>query len=208
MKRIFPIVRMVVFVVGLLFAGALFGPVIYAAITAYNYERTDLSTSMEATMLVDAYRGQLAPNILFLSIIPPPDGEECGYEPKEVFPEASEQLGAAIDSEKYDDYVGYYNLDRWRNDTRDKDYIDAITEKIVDDLSPYKIAFLRRCIQYTAFSKFCAEEISEFSDRVERFDHDRKNAYFGMGYEDEIVCTYVDGVAAKKGINLVDRNPK
>ncbi|WP_162789593.1 hypothetical protein [Altererythrobacter sp. ZODW24] len=195
----------------LLSVGAIFGPVLIAAVSAaYTVSRGQESReSNEASRLVEAYRERLPVHHLFLSTRLPEDGQECGYNPDQVFPKRFEQLDVSLASHKFSDYAGYWYMDRWRNKTRDEEYIEAIIQSIDDDLSDFETGFLRRCIEGTLFSSLCMDRVSGRGDTVKRFDHGRPAwPMAGYGVEDQIVCTYVDGVAARQGISLVERPTK
>ncbi|MDJ0644155.1 MAG: hypothetical protein QNJ15_15185 [Erythrobacter sp.] len=200
------ILRRTLLVGTLLIIGTVFGPLLIAvggAAIVANQGEHDLERSNEAWALVEAYGNELRPGRLYLTIIPPPDGEECGYDPSVLFPAGWDDIAKSHDERSFTDYVGYYVLDHWRSETRDAEYLSAIAQRIDDDLSDFEIAFLRRCISSTLFSSVCMERISGFNDGVERYDHDRKaSPLLGWGIEDEIVCTYADGVAARRGIPL------
>ncbi len=200
------ILRKALFVGVLLTIGTVFGPLLIAvggAAIVANQGDHDLERTNEAWALVEAYGDKLRPGLLFLTVTPPPDGEECGYDPGILFPDRSNDIAKSVDERKFNDYVGYYVLDHWRNETRDAEYLSAIAQRIDEDMNDFEIAFLRRCISSTLFSSICMEQISGFDEKVERYDHER-SAYpiVGWGIEDEIVCTYADGVAARRGIPL------
>lgn len=193
----------------LVVTGATIGPVVIAAVGAWiDAERqADPWARSEVNRLVEAYRQRLPPNHLFLSLALPEDGKECGYDSTDVFPNAWDEIGESIRSQTFNDYAGYYALDRWRNTSRDEEWISAITASIAEETSEFEASFLRRCIEATLFSDICIQRVAEFGDsnRIPRFDHDRPiSPPQGIGVEDEIVCTYVDGVAARRNLPLAN----
>ena len=195
----------------LLAMGATLGPVLIAAIAArVNQEQPfGFGEMREAERLVAAYRQRLPRHLLFLTIFGPDNGAECGYDPSEVFPDEIDQLTDSVRKQKFNDYAGYYALDQWRNRSRDEEWIAAIRDKIDEQMSRFEVGFLRRCIEATIFSPICMKRVSEFGDSEEipRFDHNRlTRTIMGEGIEDQIVCTYVDGVAARKKLTLSNWN--
>ena len=190
----------------LLLVGAIFGPVIIAVggaaraakpITFPGHQRN------EADLLVRAYRDRLPVGFLFMTVAMPEDGKECGYDPQEVFPKSFEQFEGSARQKKYSDYAGYWVLDHWRSQSSDDEWLGAVTQKIDDDMSDFEAGFLRRCIEGTLFSSLCMKEVAPYGDRIERFDHKRPASPLrGFGVEDQIVCTYVDGVAARHGMRV------
>ena len=186
----------------LLVIGAIFGPLIIAVVSAgFSANRSaEPWGSDEASRLVNAYRERLPAGRLFLSLPHSEDGRECGYSPEQVFPDMS------LNNDRFTDYGGYWYMDQWRNSTRDAEYISAITQSVDDDLSEFEAGFLRRCIESTLFSALCMEGVSGRDDKVKRHVHGRSAfPLLGYGVEDQIVCTFVDGVAARQGLSLVDR---
>lgn len=183
--------------------GAVLGPVLIAAAGAAFAPAVDqYGTSLEAAKLVDAYRDRLPTGILFTSIVPPGDGAECGYEPDVVFPDGFMALTTARRTNSYANYEGYSVLNRWRIQNRDESWIRSITAELQNQMSPFKTGFLRRCIEATLFADMCMRRVEEFGDTVPRFPRSRETGLPGEGIEDRIVCTFVDGVAARKGIPL------
>ena len=194
-----------VLTVALLF-GAVFGPVIIALVAAAIEPETDsYGFPIESSKLIDAYQDRLPPRRIFLTIMPPDDGAECGYDPEIVFPDGMERMFEARQKGFYADYQGYYALDRWRGENRDRDWIEAIASKLGEQMSPFQAGFLRRCIESTLFADLCMKEVERFGDAVPRFSDDWRGHTLVGGYEDRVVCTFVDGVAARKGITLADR---
>ncbi|MCB2082635.1 MAG: hypothetical protein KDD90_01075 [Sphingomonadaceae bacterium] len=197
-------------VASLLAMGGIVGPVAFAAVasaltaTEPHYDSFDEN---EYSRLVEAYRARLPGLRLFMTIIPPEDGKECGYDPQALFPDQDNQVLDSTDKRSFTDYVGYLAMDRWRNNSRDDEYIAAITDNISERMSEFEAGFLRRCIEATVFSSACMSRVEAFGNTAERFDHNREPfPIIGWGIEDEIVCTYADGVAARRSIPL--RSPE
>ena len=183
--------------------GAIFGPLLIAAVSSLHQPEVELGYQREATRLVEAYRANLRPNRLFLTIMAPQDGGECGYDPHELFPEGILEMAEAQSANRYSDYEGYYALDRWAIQQRDESWIAAITERIDQTMSPSKMEFLRRCIDSTLFSNICMEQVEVYGDRIERFpDEPRTQYHLAGGHEREVICSYLDGVALKRGIEI------
>ena len=181
-----------------LVAGTALGPVVIAAGAAAMTTEDSGMLEDEAAKLVDAYRDQLPVHVLFLSITPPPDGEECGYDPETIFPDFYRHGRADTD------YLGYDALHQWRINRIDEAWIDAITTSIRDRMSPFQIGFLRSCIETTLFADRCAREVERFGDTVPRYFHLRVAE--GVGFENRVVCSFVDGIAARRRVPLVSRD--
>jgi hypothetical protein len=182
--------------------GAVFGPVAIAGgAAAFRGSRPDaMGRASEVEKLVDAYRDRLPRHVLFLTLVPPPDGEECGYDPETLFPDRVQAMHPQGRTDVYADHQGYRELDRWRSRRRDEAWIRAITAAIHNRMSEFQIGFLRRCIQSTLFAGLCAKEVERIGDTVPRYGRPRINE--AQGFEDRVVCTFADGVAARRGVAL------
>lgn len=190
----------------LIFAlGTVVGPIIIAAIvSAVPYQSPGVlpQKELEIGRLVAAYRAKLPHGQLFLTIVPPPDGKECGYDPNKVFPAQLETMVKARSARQWSDYEGYYALHQWRGQNRGEEFIAAIQEKMAIQLSRFEAGFLRRCIDATMISSFCMKKVERIGNEVVRFDSNRHHFLLAGGNEDRVVCGYVDGVAARKGLPL------
>ncbi|MFN3944771.1 MAG: hypothetical protein ACK4K7_07565 [Allosphingosinicella sp.] len=126
-------------------------------------------------------------------------GEECGNDPEKVFPG---RLDPTDPRPAYTDFQGYSELSRWRGERRDKAWLREITNTIHERRSPFRIGFLRRCIESTLFADLCATEVKKVGDTVPRYGRPWANE--AVGFEHRVICTFLDGVAARRDVPLVD----
>ena len=131
-------------------------------------------------------------------------GKECGYVPNEIFPNKYDQFENSRAHHIYSDYLGYWVLNRWRSDQIDRAIDLAIQSRI--KLSSREAKFLRLCIQQTLFSGICADRVNALSSTA--YSHidsqvaKRTNDMALFGHQDNVVCSFVDGVAARRGLRL------
>ena len=200
-------------VASLLAVGTVLGPVVIAAlgagIGAYRADTDELYPSDEAWLLLqeaEEYREyQERGNLILVNPMRPMEGKECGYEPKQLFPLDSERVPDALLEKRFTDNIGYHVLDRWRHETRDEEYNSARGSALDEAAGQFKLGFLRRCIAYTLVQGAChswtLSLITEATVNISRYDHEREPLpYAGFGIEDEIVCTYVEGVARRRNL--------
>lgn len=190
-------------------AGAVLGPVMIAGIAALDDEKASMPPQQDqAALLIRSYQANLPSLILFRSIFHEPHPEQCGYDETKLFPDGSIAIIDARESGRLSPIEGYMAINIWAAEQQNENYLYAITERIRKEHSPFEMEFLRRCIQSTIFSGICMKHVSQMGDRVKRFPDDPRDAgYFpGSGYEEEVICTYLDGVAARRGIALPERN--
>ncbi|WP_373489940.1 hypothetical protein [Parasphingorhabdus sp.] len=199
MPAILPALKRILFVSALFLTGAVFGPLLFAALAAFSPEQGPFGESIEAEKLVGAYRDELPEQILWLTIMPPNLEKQCGYETDSVF---DPSLPRDQRETHMLDYAAYLTLSRWRNEHADYEWISRITEKIDSSFSDYHKSFLRRCIESTLFKPHCMAVVEEFGNKIGRFpERDGPESANGP-ILDRVVCNFVDGVAARKGIEL------
>lgn len=186
--------------------GTVFGPVLIAGAASLHQPEMHFGDETEASRLIKVYRANLKPYLVFTTIIGPDDGAECGYDPQVLFPDGIMEMAEARSEKRYSDYEGYYALDQWAKQQEDESWIAAITERIDQTMSPRKTEFLRRCIESTLFSDTCMAQVEVYGDRIERFpDEPRTQYHLAGGHEKEVICSYLDGVALKRGIEIPAR---
>lgn len=189
-----------------LLLGAVFGPVAIAGIAALYEEPPGMHDTSEAVKLVDAYRDELPPFRLFLSLVPPDEGKACGYDPGKLFPSGIDEMANARKENRFSDFEGYYALERWAADLKDEAYIAEITSRIEQTMGRREMKFLRRCIQSTLFASACMRRVERYGDVVERFPDKMESFYFlASGHEQEVICTYLDAIAARRGLAVPKR---
>ena len=157
------------------------------------------------TRLVESHQARLPQGQLFLTLMPP-DGSECGYEPSDLFGEGDYRASSFV-SGQADAYAGYLTLDKWRDDLSDEKYVEEIIGRIADTHSTFAIEALRGCIEATAFSAMCMHCVSRAGEGVARYANGRLiPGTQDRSLEDQIVCRYLDGVAARRGLPMASRN--
>jgi hypothetical protein len=141
--------------------------------------------------------------------VPTPYGKECGYDPDQVLPDADDAFASARRTKSYVDREGYFWLHRWRNEAQGRAVHNAISAELTKSLSRFQAAFLRRCMQGTLASNLCYDKIGDLVDRAySKIDYPKaltQSDFMLFGHEDDVVCSFVDGVAARRGIPLAKR---
>ena len=168
MSAVLSVLKRILFVSALFLTGAVFGPLLFAALAAFSPEQGQFGGSIEAEKLVEAYRNELPEQILWLTIMSPSLEKGCGYEVDSVFDLnfPRDQSGTHLL-----DYAAYLTISSWRND-------------------------------HTLFKSHCMAVVEEFGNKVERFPERDGPESENELILDQVVCNFVDGVAARKGIEL------
>jgi hypothetical protein len=207
MARDLGILRRLAIGVLLVIAGTVFGPVVIAALNASFASDDPFEQSDEVSRLMDAYQARIPPHLLFLTLVSPPDdGQECGYDPKAVFgDDRHDDMMRGMRDGHWTDYEGYDALDRWRQNLRGERALWTIEGMLNDELSAFEAAFLRQCIESTLFSSMCMAKVHAIGESVEHRPKAMPRFASGSGNEHRVVCGYVDGIAARRGIRLAER---
>lgn len=175
----------------LLIAGAILGPVLIAAGQGMLASSEPDTRRGETMRLVAAYRERLPPFRLMLTIVPP-DPERCGYAADSLF--AKDDRGG-IGSP----YDGFQVLDRWKAQRSDEAYLDQVADGLSRRMSPFSTVFLRRCMEATLFGNWCESRVRSIADELIPAERPAARA------DERVLCTYLDGVAARAGKSLARR---
>jgi len=195
----------------LLAIGAVIGPILSALWAATlasppppGSERVE---GTPAWNLLEAYRAQLPPVHLLLTIALPPDGEECRYERSAVFEHKDDVLEVyGTPQDRWSAYKGYDALNRWKNERIDARYLERVARHIALNSSAFSATFLANCIRNTVLRSLCVRYTEDLL---------RERPWFGKAtpmpprsfdapVEAATLCTYLDGLAARRGQKLSD----
>lgn len=132
-------------------------------------------------------------------------GAECGYDPNQVFEGGEEQLFAAREANQWVDLEGYILVWLWARRYERENYHTQIARELEGTFSRFETDFLRRCIKGTILAPICMHQVERVAARVDSGDSAAWHNLSGAGYENRVVCGYVDGVAARKNITLADQ---
>jgi hypothetical protein len=182
----------------LLATGAVFGPVLVAAAQSAMVEDSELAQANEASRLLEAYRSTLEPMLLLLTI-EMPNPADCGYDQREDL--------LPFDGSAEEEWRAYLYLDHWRMGTQNGSYLYAVSEYLDTRTTAFEAAFLRRCIETTVFASVCAKEVKALVAGKRRSANTPAppEPTFESAHEDRIICTFLDGIAARRGIPLAER---
>lgn len=199
-----PVIRRIIGLGSIFLVGAILGPVLLAVSSSLGRSDDLMAKFDELRLLLDTYRAHLPKHQLFLTLVGPEGETECGYERETVFPSTMEGLFTSQGRPEWSYRAGYEVLDRWRGDAEDENYVWAIGGKILDDMTTFEMSFYRKCIASTVFSSLCMRQIAAYSEGIDRTSARKLDGLLGSGFEQNIVCTYIDGAAARQGIPLVN----
>lgn len=189
----------------LLTMGAVLGPMAVAVISASFPEKRDANGwPIEAMKLVEVFQSRPNPRTfrLMLTMEMPPNGQECGYRDDKIFGQGYvEKWAEAIRNPAYTPYEGYNIILHWKSQGAAENYKENMAMWIDDHIPTLEIAFLRRCIEYTVLSGFCYDRVASRVATIE-FSKIADTSRGDVVHANEILCTFIDGIAARKGLPL------
>jgi hypothetical protein len=198
-------------VAALLGIGAICGPILSAlwaaTMASLQPAASERVKDTPAWNLLEAYRAQLPPLRLLLSIVMPPDGEECRYSRSALFGEKEDILEVyASAPDHWSSYKGYDALNHWKNTQTDERYLQHVVRYLALNTSAFSATFLENCIRNTALRSVCVRYTEDMLSERPWFGKPTPmpTRRFEAPVEAATLCTYLDGVAARRGKPLSD----
>lgn len=191
--------------------GALLGPLAFAALSsATAKEDREHAAFEEAVKLSDRYIEAQPRLQLYLSLMSPDIlYDHCGHDFDQLFPDIMDDLEALHAIGRYSDYEGFEAIDELRRRNGLEVRRTGLAMELEDRLSHFELGFLRRCIDATMFSGLCMQKVADIdtdlSDDAEVFS---RVFIPGAGEEPQIICTYLDGVAARRNLPLPENDAR
>jgi hypothetical protein len=189
--------------------GTVFGPVILAAAASRYDASLDEDGgrghhAAEAVKLVDAYLDQVRDPGVYLVDLPNLPKEICGYERERIFPRGPVNL---LDRERTDrlDVLGRVALENWARQYRLVEARSDTAQRIMQHMSPFETGFVRRCMETTLFERSCFDRVETVLKLPARPRPRTPLDEADSGLEDHVMCNYVEGIAARKGISNAAR---
>jgi hypothetical protein len=185
---------------GAVCVGYLIVPLIVSAISSLGPLTTTNTGINAAYRLFDAlarYRPEPVP----LSLTNDTMAKDCGYQSDQLF-SASDKL---VDGPRWTPSTGYFDLTLWVSNEFAQEVKRGRVEQLKHNLSDYSLRFLDHCIRETAFASVCANRAwqafgegghaSLYTMPTGQLRPDQRRRF-------NTVCTYLDGLAARRGIML------
>ena len=143
------ILRNIIGLLAIFAAGAVFGPVLIAAVSALHDEAVYPEERAERLLATYDARPLGAP-LPMPRMAPRGKGAECGYDPAQLFSddEVDPRTQASLLVERrFSDYEGYMALDNWSQENRDRGQSAALAHYIDKKYSNFEIEFLNGCME-------------------------------------------------------------
>lgn len=185
--------------------GTLFGPLAIATFfSVVAKEEDEHAAFQEAVKLADRYIEAQPRLQLHLSLMSPDIlYAHCGHDFEQLFPQIMDDLEALHAAGRYSDYEGFEALDELRRRNSLEIRRTGLAIELEERLSLFDLRFLRRCIDATMFSKVCMRQVADIAaDLPSEADLTSRVFIPGAGEEPQIICTYLDGVSARRGLPL------
>ncbi|HVJ01310.1 MAG TPA: hypothetical protein VM662_03955 [Sphingomonas sp.] len=189
---------------GLIAAGAVFGPVLAAAITAAAASPQERASSAFNLLVEFDGRDRTIP---MASIDVMGDVRDCGHDPDALFTKKDLERFPSRKPWKWTPHAGFFALWLARSSAWRIRLLDIRAAQLNESTSPFGALFLRECMRQTPFASSCQEYTRKLLGKLAPAHSgppDAGNALDTSG-ETGTICTYLDGVAARNGRPLSDR---
>lgn len=195
---------------GALLLGVVVGPLALAALAALNAPRHGTERLTAAHRLLDAFDDRYPQEIRMASFTTSGFAGRCGYDEEQLFGQMPSFPRLEPESQDWIPYTGYFDLIMWHRDEFRKEVERRRTEHLSQHLGGFEIAFLDRCIRRTAFSSFCGDRVRrvlETGDLRSQSSLPSSGPRPDQRRRSKTICTYLDGVAARKSHSLATPVP-
>lgn len=194
--------------------GAVFGPMLFGlgnAVVASQRDKNSISHDETVARLLSAYKSDQIGNEVMYTIDFGDSGRECGYEPDSLFDENDRFNYLISDHLQYSDYHGYNSLYIWKFNNELYVQEKSISDFLRETISPFRSSILADCIDLTVLSEFCMRRLRNTINHAGHSNipleqNEQRSKLMGIGAEIEVICRFIDGVAARRGIPLVARH--
>ena len=127
---------------------------------------------------------------------------DCGYTREALFGSPTPPI---VEGRAWTPYSGYLDLFAWQGQQRRRAVEAARANILYQDLRAFQLAFLDDCMRSTAFSGLCAgyvRQVLESGGGLSSNAMPSGAPRFDQRREERTICTYLDGLAARRGLRL------
>ncbi len=199
------VLRKIVILAGVFVSGTFLGSLALAALGALEAPDDEFSRRNHAYDVLDAFDARARAGVAMNSSMDFGGAvSDCGYDPDRLFgPELSLAVGQA-----WTPYTGYFDLTIWQRNEFSQEVARRRAEHLSRHLGAFELVFLDRCIRSTLFAGQCAlrvHRLLETGNLRSRNSMPASGPRFVQSRRDRTICTYLDGLAARKGLPLSAR---
>ena len=192
-------------IVAFLVTGAIFGPVLLALATAL-YAPADRATPA-ANDLLSEYDSRN-------TMIPLSSGDfsefarRCGYDPYTLFTDKDLDSYATTEPWRWTPHAGYFELAMLQSENWSRRLFALRAAHLGRVTTDFSARFLRSCMRETLFGALCERRtralLGEWHSAYSGPASVPRNQLDSPG-EQGMICAYLDGVAARRGLPLAKR---
>ena len=193
--------RQLLIVVLIFAAGMVLGPVLLAAADGLARPSDAQERRAQAYALLKAFDDR-DPQVSMASMDWDMFIRDCGYTTETLFGSPTPPL---VEGQAWTPYSGYFDLFLWQGRQFGTAAEAARADVLFRSLSTFQLAFLGDCMRGTAFSGLCAgyvRQVLESGGGLSSNAMPRGAPRFDQRREERTICTYLDGLAARRGLPL------
>jgi len=185
---------------GTFILGLLVGPIFVAAIVGVTSGTSEFDRNGAAQHLLDAYDERYPPPMVMINLDEYAAAEDCGYDER-VF---GGDLSTAK-SQKWTPFTGYFDLTVWLADEFRDEVQRRRSEWLGGHFSSFGLTFLDRCLRQTIVAPICGWNVRQVLEHGRLLDGSSLPSPFDQPRRTQSICTYLDGIAAQRGLLLAHR---
>ena len=210
-------IRKIGLVIGIFGLGVVLGPILLALVAGVFASSDDNSRWRQTYNLLQAY-DEYRPQLSMHGGDWEPDIADCGYRRDMVYDArdnlvAMEHRGtgpAPYRDVSWTPYSGHFALHGWRTRQFESRVETLRTDFLRNRFGRFSAIFLARCVRHSVAATLCADRVGKALDEAGLLSPNSgptsRSGFLDGNRESQVICTYLDGLAARRGHPLAERS--
>ena len=189
-------------IAGAIVLGFLMGPLFAVAITSMKFRDPQALQVDPAYHLLSAFDDRYPEGIITRQMDLDGVARDCGYT-EELY---GRDLSPGLRDQRWTPATGYFDLMMWLDDEFSQEVKRRRAEQLRQHLTDYQLRFLDGCLRWTVFAGLCGGQVRHLLKQENLLSQSSLNSPFPQPRRTQTICTYLDGIAARKGEPLARRS--
>jgi hypothetical protein len=187
---------------GVFVLGFLMGPLAAVAITSMKVGDSQVLQLDPAYHLLSAFDDRYPEGIRMAQMDFDRVARDCGYT-EELY---GRDLTPRLEDQRWTPAAGYLDLTGWLDDEFFQEAKRRRAGQLRQNFTDYELKFLDGCMRKTVFANLCGEQVRRILREGNLLSPSSLNSPFPQPRRIETICTYLDGIAARKKQPLARRS--
>lgn len=181
--------------------GFVLGPLLIVAINGVRLGDTEELEVDPAYHLLSAFDDRYPEGIPMSQLDLDGVARDCGYSSALI----GRDLPPGLHDQRWTPAAGYFDLTMWLDDEFFQETKRRRVEQLREHLTGYELRFLDGCLRKTSFAGLCGLPVRRILKQSNLLSQYSLNSPFAQPRRTKSICTYLDGIAARKGQPLATR---